>query len=310
LIVTVLALVAATTVAAVSGVVDVGGRLASARPEWLLLATGLELASVFGFIATVQLVFGEWLPKRLSLRMGLVVRAATIVAPGGGLAAVGIGAKALGNGRMQGKLAPRAIAFLLLTNAPNFIALGLFGTALGAGLLSGPNTPVLTFVPAAIGFATIGATLLIPKVSKQRSARVPPSSPRRAISGAARALELGVIEARSLVAGRSWKLLGAGAYYAADNAVLWATFSAFGHVHPPVALFAMAYLIGSAAGSVPVPAGIGVVEGGMIGLLALYGAPALCAAIAVLAYRAISIGLPLALGGLAFLGLFRRVREA
>jgi uncharacterized protein (TIRG00374 family) len=87
------------------------------------------------------------------------------------------------------------------------------------------------------------------------------------------------------------------AYYAFDNAVLWATFKAFGHTHPPIATLVMAYLIGSATGSLPAPAGIGVVEGGMIGLFVLYGAPAICAGIAVLAYRAVSTGLPLALGG-------------
>jgi hypothetical protein len=51
--------------------------------------------------------------------------------------------------------------------------------------------------------------------------------------------------------------------------------------------------------TLPVPGGIGVVEGGMIGLLVLYGAPAICAGIAVLAYRAVSTGLPLALGAIA-----------
>ena len=44
----------------------------------------------------------------------------------------------------------------------------------------------------------------------------------------------------------------------------------------------------------------------MIGLLVLYGAPATCAGIAVLAYRAVSTGLPLALGGIALLPLRRR----
>jgi uncharacterized membrane protein YbhN (UPF0104 family) len=71
----------------------------------------------------------------------------------------------------------------------------------------------------------------------------------------------------------------------------------------------MAYLIGSAAASLPVPAGIGVVDGGMIGALVLYGAPAVCAGIAVLAYRAVSSGLPLALGGVASLGLYRRAQS-
>jgi uncharacterized protein (TIRG00374 family) len=65
----------------------------------------------------------------------------------------------------------------------------------------------------------------------------------------------------------------------------------------------MAYLIGSATGSLPATAGVGVVEGGMIGLFVLYGVPAICAGIAVLAYRAVSTGLPLALGGVAFLVL-------
>jgi uncharacterized membrane protein YbhN (UPF0104 family) len=68
----------------------------------------------------------------------------------------------------------------------------------------------------------------------------------------------------------------------------------------------MAYLIGSAAASLPVPAGLGVVEGGMIGLLVLYGAPAVCSGVAVLAYRAVSTGVPLTLGGIALLTLRQR----
>ena len=72
---------------------------------------------------------------------------------------------------------------------------------------------------------------------------------------AATQLELGVIEARALLAGRSWRLLSAVASSAADNAALWATFKAFGHTHPPIAIFAMAYLIGSAAGLLPVSCG-------------------------------------------------------
>jgi hypothetical protein len=127
--------------------------------------------------------------------------------------------------------------------------------------------------------------------------------PHGVVSVVAAQLELGVIEARSLLRGRNWKLIGAVAYYAFDNAVLWATFKAFGHTQPPVATLVMAYLIGSATGSLPAPAGIGVVEGGMIGLFVLYGEPAICAGIAVLAYRAVSTGLSLALGGLAFLTL-------
>jgi Lysylphosphatidylglycerol synthase TM region len=224
--------------------------------------------------------------------------------------AIGVGAEALrSRGMPSAKTGPRTIAFLVITNAPNLVVLGVLGIALGAGLLDGPHGAILTIVPAMIALSAIALATLLPNVSHQRLLCAPLEFPHRAVSGVLRQLELGVIEARALVSGRSWKLLGAVAYYAFDNAVLWATFRAFGHTRPPVATVVMAYLIGSATGSPPATAGIGVVEGGMIGLFLLYGAPATCAGIAVLAYRAVSTGLPLALGGLALLALARPARS-
>ena len=298
------ALVALAVAAVASEAAGIGARLSEGRPAWLILAAGFELMSALGFVAVFQVVFGEWLPKRMTLRMGFAVRAATILLPAGGLVAIGVGARALRRSGMPGaKTVPRTIAFLLITNAPNLIVLGVLGVALGAGLLDGPHGAILTIIPAAIALSAISLTMLLPMVSHQRVVRAPIKFPHRVVSVVARQLELGVIEARALVRGRSWKLLGAVAYYAFDNAVLWATFKAFGHTHPPIATVVMAYLIGSATGSLPSPAGIGVVEGGMIGLFVLYGAPAICAGIAVLAYRAVSTGLPLALGGVALVAL-------
>jgi len=262
--------------------------------------------SALGFVAIFQLVFCQRLARRVSLRTGVAVRAATTLLPAGGLVAIGLGARAL---RQREMLAPgsgpRAVAFVLITNAPNLVVLGILGIALGGGLLEGPHAPILTILPAAIALSAIGLTALLPIVSHRRAAPAPFKLPHRLAFSAARQLELGVLEARALLAGHSWKLLGAVLYYAADNAVLWATFKAFGHTQPPIAILAMAYLVGSAAGSLPIPAGIGVVDGGMIGTLALYGAPGTCAAIAVLAYRAVSTGLPLALGGVALVRLCR-----
>ena len=301
------ALVAGFAVAAVSGAAGIGARLAHGRPAWLIVAAGLELISALGFVAAFQLVFGEWLSGWMSVRVGLAVRAATIVLPAGGLLAIGVGARALRRrGMPRAKTGCRTVAFLLITNAPNLIVLAVVGLALGTGLLDGPHAPALTLLPGAIALGAIGLTLLLPVLSHQRAADRSPRARGRVISMLATQLELGVIETRMLLSGGDWKLLGVFAYYAADNAVLWATFKAFGHAHPPISTLILAYLIGSAAGSLPVPAGIGVVEGGMIGLLVFYGAPVICAGIAVLAYRAVSTALPLALGGAAVLTLRRR----
>jgi uncharacterized membrane protein YbhN (UPF0104 family) len=302
------AVLALVTGAAIVGVVDASGRLAAGRPIWISLAVGLELVSVLGFVALFQLMFVEGLPAGLSVRMGLAVLAGTVLIPGGGLVAIGLGARALRTrGMPRTKTGSHAIAFLLITNAPNLIVLGILGIALGTGLVDGPRAPILTIVPAAVALSAVGLTAALPTVLHQRAARPSSRHAHRILSSIARQLELGVIEARVLLAGRSWKLLGAGAYYAADNAVLWAAFRAFGRTHPSIVVFAMAYLVGSAASSLPVPGGIGVVEGGMIGALVLYGAPAACAAIAVVTYRAVSTGLPLALGGVALLRLCRRL---
>jgi uncharacterized membrane protein YbhN (UPF0104 family) len=289
---------------AIADVASLGARLGEGRPAWLILAAVLEVVSALGFVATFVGVFGEWLAERTRLRFGLVVRAATIVLPAGGLLAIAAGAGTLRRrGMPRAKGSCRTIAFLLVTNAPNAIVLGIVGLALGTGLLHGPHAASLTTLPGAIALAAIALTMLLPVLIHRRAALAPHGRVRRASSMLIAQLELGVLEARELVRGRDWKLLGALAYYAADNAVLWTTFKAFGHTHPPIATLVMAYLIGSAAGSLPVPGGIGVVEGGMIGLLVLYGAPTICAGIAVLAYRAISSGLPLALGGGALLTL-------
>jgi hypothetical protein len=57
----------------------------------------------------------------------------------------------------------------------------------------------------------------------------------------------------------------------------------------------MGYLVGSLAGTLPVPAGLGALDGGLFGALVLYGAPAAPAAAAVLLYRGITLAVPVAL---------------
>jgi uncharacterized membrane protein YbhN (UPF0104 family) len=307
LLLVIVALVAGAVLASISNAAAIAGRVSNGRPAWLIVAAGLEVMSAIGFVVVFELVFGEWLPRRTTWSAGLAARAATIVIPAGGLLAIGAGARALRRrGMPSAKTGPRTIAFLLITNAPNLIVLGLLGVVLGSGLLKGPHGAALTTIPGAVALSVVVATALLPRVSHQRGKQRPLTFRHGAVSAVVRQLELGVIETRALLSGRSWKLLGAIALYAFDNAVLWATFKAFGHSHPPIATLVMAYLLGSTASALPIPGGIGAVEGGMVGLFVLYGAPAVCAGVAVLAYRAISNGLPLALGGAAFLALGRR----
>jgi uncharacterized protein (TIRG00374 family) len=90
--------------------------------------------------------------------------------------------------------------------------------------------------------------------------------------------------------------------------ILWATFRAFGAA-PPVAILAIAYLIGELGGLIPVPGGIGGVDLGLVGAFVLYRVPITAAASAVLAYRAIALWVPAVVGSAAFVWLRRTLRR-
>jgi uncharacterized membrane protein YbhN (UPF0104 family) len=74
-------------------------------------------------------------------------------------------------------------------------------------------------------------------------------------------LREGAAEAARLLADGNWRRLGAPlAYYAFDNAVLWAAFHAYGTA-PPLGVIVMGYLVGSVTAAAPIPAGLGAAEG-------------------------------------------------
>src|SRR5581483_6629005 len=124
----------------------------------------------------------------------------------------------------------------------------------------------------------------------------------------AETLGSGVRTAIRVIGERSLGLLGAVGYWGFDIAVLGVSFRAFGTV-VPVAVLIMGYFLGTLGSLLPLPGGIGGVEGGMIGAFAAFGVPAGRAVIAVLAYRAISFWLPTLPGIAGYVTLRSTVRS-
>ena len=92
--------------------------------------------------------------------------------------------------------------------------------------------------------------------------------------------------------------------------MLYACLAAFGHA-PSLGVVAMAYLVGMIANSVPIPAGLIAVEGGLVGMLLLFHVrPASMVIAAVIVYRAISLWVPAVIGSVAFLSLRRETHPA
>jgi uncharacterized membrane protein YbhN (UPF0104 family) len=101
---------------------------------------------------------------------------------------------------------------------------------------------------------------------------------------------------------RDWRLLGSLAYLMCDIAVLWVCLRAVGSP-APVLTVVVAYQIGYLSNLLPVPGGVGVLEGGLLGALLLYGLPAAPTAAAVVLYHAIALWIPVLGGTLGFVRL-------
>ena len=102
---------------------------------------------------------------------------------------------------------------------------------------------------------------------------------------------------------------GAVGYWLFDTMVLYVCLLAYGP-SPAFWVVAMAYLVGLMANSIPIPAGLVAVEGGLIGMLVLFHVRPVAAVVAaVVTYRAISLWLPALIGSAAFFSLRREIGE-
>jgi uncharacterized protein (TIRG00374 family) len=103
-------------------------------------------------------------------------------------------------------------------------------------------------------------------------------------------------------------VLGALAFWAFQIAVLWASFEAFGDA-PPVAVLIVGFFVGMLGNLLPLPGGIGGVDGGMIGAFAALGMDSGLALVGVLTFRGFTFWLPTVPGVIAFLALRRTVEH-
>jgi uncharacterized membrane protein YbhN (UPF0104 family) len=271
---------------------------------WIALAAVLEFGSCLGYVLAFQHVFART-PRRLAADIALSELAFGAVVPVGGAGGIAIGAWVVRakRGSLQAFLERSAVLFLL-TSAINVATLAAAGALVAAGVLPSPHTLLLGLVPAVVGIATIAASLGIPRLAARTSHMTRTGRRLRWLRATAQVIEA---TRRDLVTPR-WRLCGAIAYLWLDIAVLWVCLRAVGDA-PPVGALTLAYLVGYLGNVLPVPGGIGVLDGGLLGALVLYGAHPATAAAGVLIYHAIALWLPTLLGTAAFLRIRRTLHE-
>jgi uncharacterized membrane protein YbhN (UPF0104 family) len=281
---------------ALADIPDVWAKLGHGDVRWLALAFAFEVVSFAGHILLFRAVGRDRRGRvgmRESTEITLAGHAATRLFASAGAGGVALTAWALRrSGLERGEVAARMTTFIVLLYGVYMGALVIGGLGLYAGILPGDGPASMTLVPAGLGAVVIVTALTLPRLSQR--------------TGRGAALGEGVRGALRLTRRLDPGLIGAGLWWAADIAVLWACFAAFGHA-PAVTIVVVAYFVGMLANTLPLPGGVGGVDGGMVAAFAAFGVDPGLALVSVLAYRAFSFWLPILPGVAAWVSLRRTV---
>jgi uncharacterized protein (TIRG00374 family) len=286
-------------------------RIERGDPWWLGLAVVAEAFSFLGYVVLTRVVLGRVAPRlnwpaSVEVTFGGVV--ATRLFSAGGAGGIAFTAWALHAAGMSARTAARMIAaFLALLYAPYIAAL------IVGGLLPGvPDAVAIVGVVAGVAVAVAVALLMLIPGDIERRARALATGHGRLSKLGARLATVPAVAgeavrtAFAIVRARPWLLLWAVLWWAADVTTLGFCFAAFGDV-PGVGVLILGYFLGHVGNFLPLPGGVGGVEGGMIGVFAACGVPLSLAVVATLAYQAISTWLPVLPGLGAYFSLRRRI---
>jgi uncharacterized membrane protein YbhN (UPF0104 family) len=256
-----------------------------------------------GYVLAFQGIFND-VPGRFAALVATAEQAFGAVVPVGGAGGIAAGGWLLSRAGMPVRaIAERSAVLFLLTSATNVVTLVLAGAGLAIGVFAGPHDLALSVLPAGVGVAVLALFLALAlRASRTGDGASLKSRALRATAGAS---------ATTLRAIRrpGWRLAtGALAFLLCDIAVLWLAMHALGY-DVPVAPLLLAYLIGYLANAIPIPGGLGVLDGGLAAALLLYHVPASAALGGVLLYHALALWIPALSGAAGFIAAQRQINS-
>ena len=297
-------------------------KLDEATWYWIVIAIGFNVAAFGAYVALFRGVLGgtrdDDVHRRLDLRASYLITmaglAATRIFSAAGAGGIVLTYWALRKAGMpRRRSACRMVSFLVLTYGVYAFALVSFGILLRTHVLPGDAPFGGTVVPAVLSAIAIGVFLLIALIPDDVERRIQQfaggyrrtryltrfaKGPAAVASGVRTAIDYVRNPNRGALA-----VSGAVGFWAANIAVLWACFEAFGG-DVPFAVLVQGFFVGMAANLIPSPAGgVGSVDAGMIAAFVLFGIDESTVFPAVLAYRVIAFWLPIPPGIVAFFQL-------
>lgn len=290
-------------------------RLRRIQPAWFALMAAAEVVSLAGAWSLMRIAV-PGLSWRVAAASQLAGNAISRILPGGAAAGTAVTYRIWAR---SGVTSDRATSGLIVTSVVS--TLTLLSLPAGALLVAAGGAPVphglLVVTAGVLAMAAALAaltTLLLFNDSVARRAQALLAAAtrivrrRRAPSGDLTHWLARRDEMRALL-GHRWRsaLAAAVLNWGFDIAALVLALAAVGS-RPHVSLVVLAYVTGAILGMIPItPGGLGFVEAGLLGGLAVAGVPAADAVIAVLAYRIVSYWAPVVVG-LAVYGRYRSTR--
>jgi uncharacterized protein (TIRG00374 family) len=308
------------------GLDDAVKKLDDAVWYWLVIAIGFNVLAFGAYVALFRGILGgtrdDIVHRRLDLKASYQITMAGLAATrifsaagAGGLVLTYWALRKAGMPRRRA--ACRMVAFMVLLYGVYTMALVLFGILLRTHVLPGDAPFGGTVVPAIVSAIVIGVFLLIALIPDDIERRIQrfaggyrrtryltrlAKGPATVATGVRTAIAYVRHPRRGALA-----IGGAAGFWAANIAVLWASFKAFGG-SVPFAVLVQGFFVGMAANLIPSPfGGVGSVDAGMIGAFVLFGIDEATVFPAVLTYRVIAFWLPIPPGIVAFFQLRRTV---
>jgi uncharacterized protein (TIRG00374 family) len=303
-----------------AGLQDTWHRIKDGSPWWMALALVFTVGMFAGYVMQFRGIFvrapgGRRIGWRASYEITLAGLAASRLFAAGGAGGLVLTAWALRrSGMAKRDVADTTIAFLILTYLPYAVALIVCGLGLRIGIFPGEAPFTLTVVPAIFAGVAMAIAMAIAFVPPDLQRRVESRIGRHGrfgrllqrLANAPASVSAGIRLAVEHVRAGNVALFGAILFWAFQILVLWAAFRAFGTA-PPWAVLIQAFFVGMLGNLLPLPGGVGGVEGGMIGALVAFDVDSGLAVVAVLVFRAFTFWLPLIPGVIAYFQLRKTV---
>lgn len=301
--------------------------LSEAQPGWVVLAVAFSASYLACYVVLFHAVARATAPERrerfgwgAAYQIAMAGQAASTIITAAGAGGIALYYWAMRQGGVSRRASGETAAtFLVLLYAVYLGALVVLGLGLWSGALPGTSPTSLTLVPALVALGLCGVAVLV-AVSPARVhawlTRLSASGHRRAARIATKLLTVPEVlsagmwtAARMVGQGRrgAGVALTAVAAWAANIAVLWACFHAYGE-SVGVFVVAQAFFVGMLVNLLPLlPGGVGSVEAGMIATLLAFGEPGSATVVAVLSYRLIAFWIPTVPEAIAYAQLRRTV---